>query len=159
VGDVILRFDDKPVNQSSDLPPLVSATPVGEKASIDIMRKGKAETLQAKIQELTDTASAEAATESAKTELAGMQVRDLTDAERKQTGLDSGGVLVLRVEKGAARDAGIREGDILMSINNHTIANSADLKAQMKNMGKSSVPVLVKRGDSQVFLAMRFAEK
>ncbi len=160
VGDVIMRFNDKPVNQSSDLPPLVSATPVGDKASIEIMRKGKSETLQAKIEELTDTTTAEAATESRKTELAGMQVRDLTDNERKQIGLASGGVLVLGVDRGAAQEAGIREGDVLVSINHHTIIDSADLKAQLKKIDKNrSVPLLVKRGDSQIFLAMRLSDK
>lgn len=160
VGDVILRFNGKPVNQSSDLPPLVSATPVGENVSIDIMRKGKTETLQAKIQELTDTASAEVITESVKTEMAGMQVRDLTDAERTQTGLGSGGVIVLGVQKGAAQDAGIREGDIIMSVNNHMIMNSDDLKTQIKKIDKNRpAPVLVRRGDAQLFLVLRLSDK
>ena len=155
VGDVIVRFNGKPVSQSSDLPPLVSETPVGEKVTIDIVRKGKAKTLQTKIQELTDIKTAESATPS-ETEIAGMQLRDLTDAERKQIGLESGGVLVTRLDDGAARDAGIREGDILMAINNHTVTNSAQLKAQLQKLSKSqSVPVLVRRGDSQIFLAMK----
>ena len=160
VGDVILAFNSKPVNQSSDLPPLVSATPVGEKASIDLMRKGKSVTLQAKIEELKDTETTAAASQSGRTELAGMQVRDLSDAERKQSGLSSGGVLVLNVDKGPAREAGIRAGDILLSINNHTVTDSDDLAALLKKLDKNrSVPVLVKRGDAQIFLAMRLSEK
>lgn len=160
VGDVIVRFNGKPVDQSSDLPPLVSATTVGEKASIEIIRNGKDKKLQAKIEELVaDTTIAEGRAEPAKTEMAGMQVRDLTDAERKQVGLSSGGVLVLGVGKGAAREAGIREGDILLAINNHTLTDSADLKKQLQKIDKNrSVPVLVKRGDSQIFLAMRLSD-
>ena len=159
VGDIILKYNGTPVNQSSDLPPLVGATNIGDKVSMEVIRKGKVKTLQAKIEELKDTVGAEAVEESAKTETAGIQVRDLTDAERRQAGVDSGGVLVMSVNKGAAREAGIREGDILLSIDHHTIANSADFKAQMNKLDKSrTVPVLVKRGDTQIFLAMRLSE-
>jgi serine protease Do len=159
VGDVIMRFNGKPVNQSSDLPPLVSETPVGKTVSLDIIRKGKPKTLRVKIQELADT-TAQAApsrvTPSKGTELAGMHVRDLTESERKQIGLEKGGVLVIAVDAGAARDAGIREGDILMSVNNAAIKDSHQLKTLMKKLGnKRSVPVLVRRGDSQVFLSLK----
>lgn len=156
VGDVIVRFNDKPVVQSSDLPPLVSETPVGETVSVGIVRKGKSETLHVKIQELTETTAANDEPQAVQTELAGMQVRDLTDAERKQNGIESGGVLVTGLDDGAARDAGIREGDILMSLNNHSVKDSAQLKAQFEKLAKNrSVPVLVRRGDSQVFLALK----
>jgi len=156
VGDVIVRFNGKPVTQSSDLPPLVGETPVGEKVAIDVIRKGKPKTLQAKIQELTETAEAEEAKPKAEKALAGMHVRDLTESERKQIGLESGGVLVTGLDDGVARDAGIREGDVLMAINNQPVKSSAKLKDQLEKLPKDrSVPVLVRRGDSQVFLALK----
>ena len=43
-GDVIVKFDGKPIKESRDLPKLVAATPVGKDVDVVIMRGGKEQT-------------------------------------------------------------------------------------------------------------------
>ena len=53
-GDVIVKFDGKPIKESRDLPKLVAATPVGKDVDIVILRGGKEETKKVKLGRLED---------------------------------------------------------------------------------------------------------
>jgi len=66
------------------------------------------------------------------------------------------GVLVQRVGPGAAAEAGVRPGDILLSLNNQKIENAAHLRELVKELPRGKrVPLLVKRGDGALYLAVQ----
>lgn len=160
-GDVILNFNGKAVETSSHLPPIVGTTPVGTEAKVEIMRKKAPVTLTVKIEALPDNAkndngSAPAHTGRLSIESLGIQVKNLTDAQRQKAGIKSGGVEVMRVESGPAAFAGIRPGDMILSLDNQDIENAKQLADISKDLPvNKAIPVLVQRNGGAQFLAIK----
>jgi len=162
-GDVILEFDGKAINNSSDLPQLVGNAPIGSTARLKVLRNGKTEILKVKIAELPPEeklAEANTSGTSEKSDRLGLSVTDLTADQRKTLELERYGVLVQGVEEGAGADAGIRRGDVILKINGTDVENTAQLHKLEKSLpsGKS-MPVLVQRRSGPVFLALRVPAK
>jgi serine protease Do len=160
VGDIVTRFNGKPVVRSSNLPPLVGISPVGEEVKVEILRKGKVKILRVELGELPedDMQVAGEPHSSSETRL-NVTVMDLTPEQREKLDIKEGGVIVQRVQAGPARKAGVRRGDVVLTLNNidvkdakHFAEISADLPA-----GKS-VPLLVQRRGGPVFLALKIKE-
>ena len=92
----------------------------------------------------------------------GLQVSELTDEQREQLGLSdkNGGVLVEKVGAGPAREAGVRDGDVILMLNGVSVSS---VKALEKQIGEfkpgRSVAVLVHRRDSPIFLALRVPDR
>jgi serine protease Do len=86
----------------------------------------------------------------------GVSVSDLTAEEREALQVIKGGVLVQNVGNGAAKNAGIQPGDVILRIGNDVIRDVADFEKIVKNLpvGKS-VAVLVQRRGSPAFLALK----
>lgn len=159
VGDVILSFNRQDINRSADLPPLVGRTQVGQKAKIEVLRGGKPLTLLVTIGQLPDEkkpVQAKATPEDKKKgQLYGMTLAALTAEEAKQLGIDAG-VMVKSVEPGAARDAGIRAGDVIVMIQQKQVTSADEVVKAIKPVpaGKS-VAILVQRKSGPVFLALK----
>lgn len=160
-GDIITRFNGRQVEQSSDLPPIVGAARVGDKIPVEIIRGGKQRSLTIEIGALPDSEDGIAAVPGKKPKSAvdkklGLAVADLDKDQRTKLEVDSGGVLVTDVEDGPAYAAGLRAGDVILQLNNEAVSNAAQFKDLVATLevGKT-VPVLVQRGGSPHFLAMR----
>ena len=54
VSDVILKFDGKPVNSSSDLPRMVAAVKPGTKVVVELWRKGKSKQVTVEVAEMPE---------------------------------------------------------------------------------------------------------
>ena len=164
VGDVILAFNGQRLLNSSQLPPLVGASRVEEDASLRVLRNGKEITLSVRVGRLAeDEESPEAVptkTEPDQIEQLGLAVIDIEPQVRKELGLDEpGGALVGQVSPGAAQDAGIRRGDIVLMFDGVDVKNAAHLRELIDGSeDKRTVAVLVKRGDSPLFMALRLKD-
>ena len=160
VGDIITEFNGKRIDYSSDLPPMVGHAPVGEDSTVVVLRDGKTKTLKVRIEELPkeeQLASQNGQPDKTSDNRLNVTVADLTADQRKELGLDKqNGVMVQQVEAGAAYDAGIRRGDVLLKLNNMDVENIAQFRKLVKELpaGKS-VPVLIQRRDGPMFLALR----
>jgi serine protease Do len=87
--------------------------------------------------------------------LLGMQLRDLTVAQKKQLGV-SQGVLVDQIAEGPAYRAGIRPGDVILQIHGRAVRSSTELADLVHKLPHNKpVPVLVRRGAAALFLALR----
>ncbi len=154
-GDIIVRFDGKPVATSAQLPPLVGDTPVGATVKVDILRDGKPRTLKVTVGELQDrkvasAASAEPATRSA----LNIRVAPLGEGDG-----ETRGVRVLAVGPGPAAAAGLQRGDILLQLDGHDIDGLADFeKAAAKLQPGAYARVLVRRQRGTMFLAVKIPE-
>jgi serine protease Do len=158
-GDVILKFDGKNVEMSSSLPPIVGRTMVGKTADVLIMRDKKRQTLKVKIEELPEEEQiAEAREKSGRfsDDRLSVEVAELNQKQRQQHRIEQGGVIVMRVEQGPAVEAGIRPGDILLSLNNVEIDGGQTFVdiAKALPVGKS-IPVLISRSGESQFLALK----
>lgn len=164
VGDVIVKFDGHEIGTSSELPPLVGAARVGAKAGVDIVRRGKKMNLKVLVAELPEQAVNDQRPERdrAQTEPANplnVQVLDLTDEQRQEMELADPAVMVSGVGKGPAADAGIQRGDVILMLNNTRVTSARQFAELARDLPRDrSVPVLVQRRGSPIFLALRIPE-
>ena len=158
-GDIILSFNGRDVVASSDLPPLVGEAHVGAAATLGVVRQGRRIDLSVKIEELPDdeeSGSQPAQTKDNQADRLGLVVRDLTDEQRKQLGLERGGVLVEGVDSGPADAAGLNVGDVILMFDNQQVASLAGFNKILESVQAGrSVAILVQRGDSRMFYAIK----
>ncbi|MDO8279204.1 MAG: PDZ domain-containing protein, partial [Burkholderiaceae bacterium] len=162
-GDIITRFDGKPIDKASDLPRLVGNTKPGSKSTLTVFRRGNTRDLSIVVAELEAerTAATRRAPEreekpraSAAGQLLGLTVSDLTEAQKRELKLKSG-VKVDAVAEGSAR-AGLREGDVILAIANTEIGNVKEFEAALAKIDKSRpVNVLFRRGELAQFALIR----
>lgn len=151
-GDVILSYNGKPIDNSNQLPPLVAATKPGSKASLEVWRDGKKQTMNVGIAELKEDQVARAKPNGGGAERGGklgLAVRSLSPDEKKELG-SAQGVVVEQVGGPAAR-AGIRPGDLITAVNGTPVKSPDDLRRQVEK-AKGSIALLVRRGDASIFV-------
>jgi serine protease Do len=159
-GDIIVKVDGKPVEKSGDLPRIIGNLQPGSKTSLQVFRRGNTRDLTVSIGELEAEQPTRRAQQSqpgaappAKSAL-GLTVADLTDAQKKELRV-RGGVRVEAVDGAAAR-AGLREGDVILSLDNTDITDSKQFATVAVRVEKSrTVSVLVRRGDAVNYLVIR----
>jgi serine protease Do len=158
-GDVILQFDGKEVDMSSSLPPIVGRTEVGKSVNVLIMREKKRQTLKVNVEELpAEEKIAEARAKPGRfaDERLSIEVAELNEKQRQNFNIEQGGVVVMKVEQGPAVSAGIRPGDILLSLNNEDIEGGQSFVDIAKALPEGkSIPVLVSRSGETQFLALK----
>ena len=159
IGDIIIEFNGQLIEKSGDLPPMVGMTPINNKATLKILRQGNEKTINFSIGLLPEQVDkvADAKTEKTKpTNRLGVSVTDLTAEERDVLQVVKGGVLVQNVVKGAAKNAGVQPGDVILRIGNDVITDAAAFEKIAKNLpaGKS-VAALIQRRGSPAFLALK----
>ena len=164
VGDIVVNFNGKEVDHSSDLPPIVGITPIDKSVPVEIIRKGKTKTIKVKIGELPkeDDIKVSSRTDGSVTSnRLAVVVFDIPDDQRERLELnDDAGVIVKEVKSGPASESGIRKGDIILMINNIDIKSAKHFKEVASDLpADKSVPVLVHRRGSPIFLAMKLPEE
>ena len=148
-GDVIVSFGGKGIARSSDLPYSVAATKPGSTVKVEVWRDGKTRTLDVQVgtREAAKTLAQADEDEAPKGKL-GVSVRPLSP-EEKAAG-NARGVIVEQVG-GAAAKAGVRAGDVIVSVNRKPVNTPAELKAAIDGAGKT-VALLIRRDDAQIFV-------
>ena len=155
-GDIIVTFNGSDVDLSSDLPHLVGRSRAGGDVEVVIVREGKRKTLQVTVGELADDQAMNiAASDSASTPSPlGLVVEELNEASRQRANT-SLGVRVVE-STGPAHTAGIRQGDIITRLNNQEVDSIDTFNDVLADLERGrSVPVLIVRGQSPTFLALR----
>lgn len=165
VGDIVVKYDGEEISFSSDLPPLVGNSKVGESVPVEIIRRGKTKVLHVKIAELPAEDELEVASagsggsDTVKSNALNMRVKDLTDQQRKEMEIDGHGVLVESVGEGPARKAGIRSGDVLLLINNTKVRDSKHFEELVSNLPRNkSIPILIQRRGGPIFIALKLTD-
>ena len=148
-GDIILSFDGKPIDRSSDLPALVARSIDGKSATMEVWRDRASKSLSV-TPEAGGSKEKVASNDGAggKGRL-GVAVRPLSPEERRDGEVKSG-VVVERVSGAAAR-AGLQEGDILLSLNGKPITGPEDLRNRIEKSGRNAA-LLVQRDDRRLFV-------
>ncbi|HUN67222.1 MAG TPA: DegQ family serine endoprotease [Burkholderiales bacterium] len=150
-GDVILKFDGKPVGTANELSAMVGEASPGNKARLEVWRKGQSQELIATLGAAKPESERTAATDGSGKDRLGLAVRPLTPEERKEAKV-AGGLLVEDVNGAAAR-AGMQPGDIVLMADGKPVKSVADLRAAASARG--NVALLVQRGDTRVFVPLK----
>jgi len=148
IGDIVLNVNEKPIKNSSELPFIIGRYRPGDVADLSIIRQGKKLQLKVNIGSKTgEIAKSSSSNRSQKDNLQwlGAEFKDIPSEISNRTNIDNG-VIVSSIERGAIFDAGIREGDIIQSIQLKTINNLEDFGKIVDTLPKQgNVPVLVNR--------------
>lgn len=161
-GDVILKFDGKPISTSSDLPRVVGATKPGKEVPVEILRRGSTRVLNITVGEMPtdDKDEARPSRGNAKPEpnRLGLMLRELTPQQKKKLN-GKNGLLVVGAD-GSAAQAGIRRGDVILAVNNTEVQsieqfNKLIAAAQSGKM----VALLVQRGDNTLYVPVKINGK
>jgi serine protease Do len=160
--DIIVRFDGKEVESSSDLPRIVGGTRPGTRAPVDVWRKGALRTLTLTVGELLEerVAASEPARErkpgASSANRLGIVVSELSGEQKRELGLEHG-LLVTEVRADARVE--LRRGDVLLKLvsnGRHTELKSGEqLNKLLAGLDRSAVITLqVRRGESTAFVTV-----
>lgn len=155
-GDVITRYDGRPIARSDALPRAVAETAIGREVALTVVRDGKTERLTARIAKLAEP-DQQAAKASEETPSLGLIVEPLTPARARELELDeTRGLLVRGVEAaGVAAGAGIRTGDVIVEVDHEPVRTVADMR-RLVTGHQSATPILMllHRGGAARFVAV-----
>jgi serine protease Do len=153
-GDIILNLNGQDITQSGDLAAQVAQIKPGTDATLRIWRKGSTIEVALTVGDADAASSAWTTTgNDAQTEKLGLTVRPLTPNERRVigTGVADGGGLSVTQARGAAAQAGIEDGDVILSVNGTPVSTVEQLRT-LVTKAKHHVALLVLRGDSRIFI-------
>jgi serine protease Do len=159
-GDVILSFNGRELNKSTDLPRVVGETKPGTTATVQVWRKGGTRDLTVTV---ADTDSAQAAAKKSDAPYAnsngvsafGVVVTDLSDSKKKDLNI-KGGVEVTGLGDGPLAKAGVRPGDVIIRIADADITGVKQFEALVKGLdANKAVPVFIRRSDSTLVIPVR----
>jgi len=157
VSDIIVGINGQTLKDGEQLVNLISAAQPGSTVDLKVLRDGKTLNVPVKIGDRAEiVADNRSGKESAEGEEGegdttharlGVSVQNLTDSDREQMGLKTGGVVIASVEPGSfAEDIGLQKGDVLVEINRHHVTSGADVRNLMQ---------AAKPGEAMAFKMMR----
>jgi len=157
-GDIITKFDGKSIDKSGDLPRIVGGVKPGTRVGVQVFRRGGYRDFSVTVAEVEPertTRTAERETRpKANVDTLGLVVADLTDAQKRELKIKNG----VRVEStdGVAARAGLREGDVILSVDNAEVTSAKQFEGVVAKLDKArAVTVLVKRGDAANFIVIK----
>ncbi|HEV7905905.1 MAG TPA: DegQ family serine endoprotease [Pyrinomonadaceae bacterium] len=167
-GDVITAVNGTAVNDVNGLRNRIASTAPGTDVTLTVVRDGREQQMRATLGEFTQTAqrggeqegsdSGGASGAGAATGKLGIRVQPLTPELASELELQSGaqGVVVADVDpNGAAADAQIQRGDVIVQVNRQPIRSSAGLEEAIGRSGTRPALLLINRRGSTIFLTVR----
>ena len=161
-GDVIIRYEGKPVENTTALRHRVAETPVGKTVDVEVLRDKKPVTLRVKVieqpKDMTVAGTGDGSGDDKTVALAGLSVRNLSRETTQGLRLPRGtqGVVVSEVEPGSPADeAGILAGDVILDINRKPVRNTDDFRKLAGTLGKDDTVLLrIVRNGQRLYIAV-----
>ena len=163
-GDVILKFDGKPINASADLPRMVGATKPGTRSTLQVWRKGATREIAVTVGEMSDEKVASSRPSRGgkpaeqQANRLGLVVSELTAEQKRDLKMSSG--LLIQDVRGANARADLRAGDIIIALISKgattevtTVEQFNKLLAQFEK--NSNITLLIRRGEMQSFVTIK----
>lgn len=151
-GDIVLEFAGKKIESSGDLSRAVASAKPNSKNDVKVLREGKEKTITVTLDDATDkTAQAQAAENKGRL---GVAVRPLNDEEKK---IFKDGLYVEQAT-GAAAEAGIQSGDIILSVAGKRLKNFEQLKDAVAK-AKDTLALQIARNGNRNFVVVKLNAK
>lgn len=160
-GDIVVEYEGKLIERSSDLPALVGLSMPGTHARFRIFRRDQgAQTVVVTLGELKEELPERPAARKTRTETGfryGLSLSEITSSQRNNLDIDHG-ASVNDVEDGLARDAGLRPGDVILEVDGKRVADVTGFHRLLAHVRPGRPAVLrVRRGMTTLFLALETA--
>jgi serine protease Do len=156
-GDVITKVGNQAIDKFNDIFRVVGGIKPGTKTTVQVYRNGSFREFQltvAELREPTGQGGAEGEGKPERVSPFGLTLKDISEAQRKELRI-KGGVQVEEVEGASAR-AGLRAGDIILSIDGTEVSSARQAQTQLGKLEKAkTVTMLVRRGDTTNFVLVR----
>ena len=155
-GDIIGGYAGRVIGDSTELPPLVGSSRPGARKDLTIIRDGREQTLEVTLGTLSDRKTPTLALNEPPADNAPRLNVAVTDVPASPDHPESsGGVRVEQLAPGPAAKAGVKPGDILVSLNRQPIRDVAHLQQLVRELPRGTrVPLLVKRAQGSLYLAV-----
>jgi serine protease Do len=155
-GDVILKFNNKVIETSSDLPKYVRLTKPNNVVPVEIWRNANIKTLRVKIGEMPDdrmqASNKKTIKESANR--IGLVLNEATAKDKKM--LDGRNGLVVTKASGPAVSSQIREGDIILALNNTPVTSVRAFNREINKTPKGkTIALLIYRNGDTLFVPVK----
>src|SRR5437667_2390938 len=156
-GDVIVRWGDRRVQHSRELPLMVALTAPGTRRPVAVVREGRERTVDVAVERMPAEGRREsrAAPRGGGLEGWGLAVEPLGPDQARRLGLKAGtGVVVTDVAAGSPADeAGLEPGDVIVEANRRPGRSARDLGRALP-AGRHRALLLVRRNGASIFIEM-----
>ena len=168
-GDLVTGFDGKLVPDDRALPRIVADTPIGKTVNMDVLRKGRKQTLRITVQKLADDAKADKPSKAppppvknqSKLAQLGLSLGMLDGPARGKFKIGAGvqGVLVTSVEGGSpAGEKNVRPGDVIVEVGGAPVKTPDDVAKRVDGdtkAGKKSELILINRDGDLTYVGLK----
>ena len=156
-GDVIVRWGDRRVQHSRELPLMVALTPPGTRVPVAVVREGRERTVDVTVDRMPaeERRESRAPSRGGSLEAWGLAVAALGRDDARRLGVKPGsGVIVTDVAEGSPADeAGVEPGDVVVEANRRAVRAPADLGRALAASPRRAL-LLVRRNGASVFIEM-----
>lgn len=158
-GDVILKLNDKSVDNVAKFRNGIAMTRPGTEIKLTVLRNGKEKMIEITIGSLETDGQGQPISADKLPKL-GLSLQKLTPELAEQFGYeDAKGVLVTAVEAGSIADrAGIKRGDLIEEVNRKAVTEAHQVKKMIKETDKKTVLLLVRQGAANRYLALKLKD-
>jgi serine protease Do len=165
VGDVIVGFDGKPVESSRELPKLVAAATPDREVAVEVLRQGEKQTVEFELgrfqaEEQHAALDRNDGDEGLASDRLGATLAPLTPDVRERLGLDADaeGVVITSLESsGAADDAGLAVGDVILQVAGTEVETPRDVSQALRDTEGDAVLFQIARQGARIFVGVRLA--
>ena len=150
-GDVILKLDGNSISRTSDLIYRLNRIAPNQTIQLEVLRDDKIRTISATLSVAPDDTPAAEDKNNPANGL-GMNIRDLTEAEKSRLNVN-GGALVREVKRGGlASLSNLVAGDVIVQVNSTPVANSQAFAKAIAALPKNSVAriVIIRQGQRAI---------
>jgi len=161
-GDIITEFNGKVIVNSSDLPWLASNAGAGTKVALKLLRNGKKLLREVTMGAMPGDARAGVPSKKSRPGFRaeqgglGLRVKSVDPALAARLRIRSGqGVVVSELDdSGAAAQAGVEAGDVILKVNYERVRNTSEFVRRVRAVSADNVvSLLIRRGQRKLFIA------
>lgn len=162
-GDIILEVEGVSIETSSDLPPAVGKLRPGKEGHFVVLRDGQRKDLQVTVGERPESPRISGRSpedrEPAAAGRLGLEVEPLSSSLKERWSVEAGVQVVSVTDEGPAAQAGIRRGDVLVSVAGQVVESPRQLAELAADLpANQSIAVRLIRQGNPLFVALRINE-